>query len=48
MEISSEVVRQFFLRKRHWVIPVGLVLLALCALVITTDPPALAPFVLIS
>jgi len=48
METSSELLRQLFVHKHRWVIPVTVVLFTLCALVIATDGSALAPFVLIS
>lgn len=43
MELSQELVRQLFLRARYWALPVGAALLTLCALVIMTDGPILAP-----
>jgi len=39
MDISVELVRRFFLQRRQWAVPVGLILLILCALVAVTDFP---------
>jgi len=44
MRFSEELVRQFFLRTRHWALPVGLTLLVLGGLVLVTDVPLYAPF----
>ena len=47
MEITVEVVRQFFTKKKLWGIPVVLILFVLCVLVLVTDhAPAMAPFAL--
>jgi hypothetical protein len=43
MRFSEELVRQFFLRVRHWAIPVTLTLLVLGGLVVASDAPVYAP-----
>jgi len=45
MEITTDLVRRFFLQGQQWAVPVGLILFILCALIAVTDPPALGPFV---
>jgi hypothetical protein len=44
MRFSEELARQFFLRRRYWVLPGLLTLLVLGGLVLVTDVPPYAPF----